>query len=430
VRILAAAACSVALLLVPLAAGATFGRTAEIPLVKQPVKVLIGDATQDGVQDVVLANATAPSMSILPGRGDGSFEKPLEHPEAAGARAFVFGDFNGDGADELAVATPTAIQIYAGVDGNLTRQHTYPVQGATSLTTGDFDGDGNLDLVATSATQAVVFVLHGVGDGTFDPPTQVAIGSPATATVVADFNNDSAPDIAAAGAGLSILYGNGDGTFAPYQAIPGPKGLRAIAAEDLDSDSFTDLVVTGGLNQVFVLMNDGQGGFPTATPYKVGGTPVGLALDDLDVDGTADIVTVNRGTNDISILLGNGDGTFHPATRVKVGRTPTALSVGDLNGEGRTDLVVANAKSKSITVLMNGIDAPQPIVCLVPRVARKTFAVAKGIVTSAHCAVAPIHRVYSNRVRRGRVIAQSPVPGVRAPEGTLVTLVVSRGPKR
>ena len=130
-RILAAAASSAALLLVPLASAATFGRTAEIPLPRQPVKLLIGDATQDGVQDVVLASATSPGMSILPGRGDGSFEKPLAHPEAVGARAFVFGDFNGDGADELAVATTNAIMIYAGVDGNLTRIHTYAVQGAS-----------------------------------------------------------------------------------------------------------------------------------------------------------------------------------------------------------------------------------------------------------------------------------------------------------
>jgi hypothetical protein len=310
------------------------------------------------------------------------------------------------------------------------RQQSYPVPAPTFLATADLDSDGNLDIVATSATRSSIFVLHGLGDNTFDPPVEIPIGAPASALVVADLNGDSVPDIAVAGPNLYELIGVGDGSFQPFRQIAGPTGLRAIAADDLDADGDMDLVAVGGPNRAYSLLNDGTGAFPQINSYTVGGTPVALALDDVNGDGNSDILTANRGTNDISILQGFGDGTFRSQTRVKVGHAPTGLAVGDLNSDGKSDVVVVNGKSKSLSVLLNGSDAPQPIVCLVPRVVHRTLAAARDVVVRAHCALSPIRRKYSNRVKRNRVIAQSPVPGLRVPEGTAVTLVVSRGPKR
>jgi hypothetical protein len=132
----------------------------------------------------------------------------------------------------------------------------------------------------------------------------------------------------------------------------------------------------------------------------------------------------------VSVLLGAGDGTFGPQTRVRVGRTPAALAVSDLNGDATSDLVVANRRSASVTVLLNGANAPQPVVCLVPRLVRKTLKAARGLISRAHCTVAPVRRKYSKRVKRGRVIAQTPAAGTHLPEGATVALVLSRGRKR
>jgi hypothetical protein len=431
VRVFAAAGASVALLLVPLASAAPFGRPAEIPLGTQPVGVAVGDGTQDGVQDLVTANASTPGMSLLAGRGDGSFEKPLGLAGAGGARALAFGDFDNDGGDDLAVAAGSAILVYIGAEGTLVRRQTYAAPEWRALVTADFDSDGNLDLAATSPARTGVVVLRGEGDGTFHPASEFPIGTSSSSLVVTDLNGDDAPDVVAAGTSMNILIGRGDGGFEASRGTGGPAaGLRAVASDDLDADGDNDLAAAGGLNSVFVTLNEGEGVFNLTSSYRVGGTPAGLALDDVDFDGSIDILTVNRGTNDVSILEGSGDGTFRPETRIRVGRAPAGLTAADLNGDGINDLVVANGKSKSVSVFLNGSDAPQPTVCLVPRVARRKLAVARGIVTRAHCTVAPIRRKYSKRVRRNRIIAQSPVPGVRAPEGAPVTLIVSRGPRR
>ena len=65
-------------------------------------------------------------------------------------------------------------------------------------------------------------------------------------------------------------------------------------------------------------------------------------------------------------------------------------------------------------------------VCVVPRLMRKRLAAARKSIRAAHCALGRVRRVASRKAR-GRVIAQSPRPGLRKPAGTKVNLVVSKG---
>jgi beta-lactam-binding protein with PASTA domain len=60
----------------------------------------------------------------------------------------------------------------------------------------------------------------------------------------------------------------------------------------------------------------------------------------------------------------------------------------------------------------------------VPRVIGLALGKAKAKIRKAHCRVGTIRRARSNRV--GRVIGQSPRPGVKKPQGFKVKLVVGR----
>ena len=429
-RSVGAAAVTAGLLFVPLASAATFGRPAEIPLVRAPVSVVITDATQDGGADVVVANSSGPVLTLMPGLRDGSFERPLEIGTGARPRSIALGDFDNDGGDEVAVAGGGEIALYVGVDASLVRQSVTTARSPSPLATADLDSDGNLDLIAGSADEALVSVFAGLGDGTFAAPRDYAIRSPATSLLAADLNGDDVADVAASGDGVSILFANDDGTLRQYQSGGGSAGARAIAAEDFDSDGLVDLAIAHGANLVTVIHNEDEERFVNAGSFPVGGTPVAIEVGDIDGDGASDIATVNRGTNDVSVLLGTSDGGFRPQFRLRVGRTPVAFALEDLDGEGTPDLVTANRGSKTITVLLTGADAPQPIVCLVPGVARRKLAVARRLVGAANCKVARVRRKYSNRVRRDRVIAVTPLPGTRLPRDSSVTLLVSRGPRK
>jgi beta-lactam-binding protein with PASTA domain len=62
--------------------------------------------------------------------------------------------------------------------------------------------------------------------------------------------------------------------------------------------------------------------------------------------------------------------------------------------------------------------------CTVPRVIGLTLGRAKTKIRRANCSVGRIRRAHSRRV--GRVIGQSPRPGVVKPRGFRVNLVVGR----
>jgi hypothetical protein len=429
VRFVAAAFCAAGLLVVPLASAATFGRPAEIPLVRTPGAVVDADATQDGIEDLVIANAAGPTLTVLPGKEDGSFDRPIDIGTGPAPGSLAVADFDNDGGEDLAVAGGGQIAIYIGDGGTLVLRTTLTAPSPSTVLATDLDLDGNYDLVAASSTRAVMTVFLGTDAGTFLPGQDFATNGPTRALFSADLNGDELPDVATAGAGVGVNLGNGDGTFGPPETVAGSPGATALAGGDFDGDGSVDLAEVLPPNGVYVIKNAGDGHFLSGSLYRVGGKPSAIGVTFVDSDSELDLVTANRVTNDLSILQGLGDGQFRPEERVKTGKAPVALAVEDLNGDGVNDVVTANRLSKSVTVLLNGADAPQPVVCLVPRVARRTLAVARRLVAAAHCKLASVRRKYSGRVKKGKVISATPVPGTRRPVDTPVTLLVSRGRK-
>jgi FG-GAP-like repeat len=65
----------------------------------------------DGVADIVLANDFSRDVSILIGNGDGTFRPQLRFAEYIGLSVAV-ADFNGDGAADLAMASPGEVTIF------------------------------------------------------------------------------------------------------------------------------------------------------------------------------------------------------------------------------------------------------------------------------------------------------------------------------
>ena len=71
---------------------------------KGPEYIVPGDFTGDNIPDLAVANRRDASISILQGRGDGTFVFPhFNYPAGANARAMVGADFNDDGLTDLAL---------------------------------------------------------------------------------------------------------------------------------------------------------------------------------------------------------------------------------------------------------------------------------------------------------------------------------------
>jgi hypothetical protein len=332
--------------------------------------VAVGDFNGDGHLDLAVVDLDvagfAGTLSVLLGKGDGTFQAPQSYDAGFGANPMAVGDFNGDGHPDLAVGNfgnyggTGSVSVWLGKgDGTFeTGQSSAAGTSPGSMVVGDFNGDGKLDVVTDQT------ILLGNGDGTFKSPLTFAPGG---SFAMGDFNRDGHPDLGVANSTsntVSILLGKGDGTFQAtphYAAGPGP---WFIVAGDFNSDGHPDLATADiSSNTVSILLGKGDGTFQDAKNYVVGMNPESLAVGDFNADGHPDLAVASTNDNAISVLLGNGDGTFQDAQNYTVSSsyTTTAVAVGDFNADGHLD-IAANDGRNVIILLGNGdgsFQAPQ-----------------------------------------------------------------------
>src|SRR6188508_3373256 len=95
----------------------------------------------------------------------------------------------------------------------------------------------------------------------FGPAVDYAAGSNPSATVVADLNGDTRPDIEVANyssGNVSVLLGNANGTFQAAQSSATGASPASLAVGDFNSDGKIDLV-TANANNLSVLIGNGDG---------------------------------------------------------------------------------------------------------------------------------------------------------------------------
>ena len=140
--------------------------------------VAVGDFNGDGKPDLAVANSNSNNVSVLLGKGDGTFQTAVNY--GAGARAFcvAISDLNGDGKHDLAVANANGVSVMLGKgDGTFQAAVNYNTGGdPRSVAVGDFNGDGKPDLAVGNNGSRNVSVLLGKGDGTFPGGRQLRCG--------------------------------------------------------------------------------------------------------------------------------------------------------------------------------------------------------------------------------------------------------------
>jgi hypothetical protein len=282
--------------------------------------------------DLAVANQTSNTLSVLAGKGDGTF--PTESDLQTGAApvsvaAALFNNTTGAPVN-LFVANhgDNTVTIFAGNNDGTFKALTTLLHtgiGPSSIATGDFNGDGNTDLAVTNESDNTVSIFLGNGDGTFQPRVDDAVGNGPVWVSAADLNGDGILDLAIANDGAPTDTNTGN----------------------------TVTVLLGNASTTNTAVGNGTFSPGTIRDFPAGNGPTSIAVGDFNVDGLQDLVVADSTDNAISLLLGLGGGVFGPNFELNVGTDPVSIVSADFNADGTPDVAVANEGSNTVSVILD-----------------------------------------------------------------------------
>ncbi|MFN0151613.1 MAG: FG-GAP-like repeat-containing protein [bacterium] len=396
-----------------------------------PTGMASGDWNEDGRTDLAVVNGNSATISIFLGNGigalgDGTFAAATTVASSAGGRDIETADFNGDGRADLAVANVTTdkVHVFLGGGAGTTGDGTFALastdsvgQDPRSIALGDFNEDGAADVATAKTLGSTTAVLLGgcapvldtsilafaSGGAVVPVGTQQFINWTRGAAVMAvnvELSRDGganwemlASNVTAFGyawtvtppateaarirvsdAAVPTRFDEIDADFAicaPFgaaAAIPVGAGPNDAAVGDFNEDGIPDLAVAcQSLGSVQILLGNGSRGVGNGTyappiDYAIEVAPANIIAGDWNDDGITDLAFTKPGTNTIEFLIGagaggvgNGSFTFDPICP-PVAPEPGALLARDFNEDGILDIAVGSANGgDGIIAILIGI---------------------------------------------------------------------------
>jgi hypothetical protein len=386
------------------------------PPVNSPVGsgavIALGDFTSDGKVDLLAKNGSDGIVRLFAGKGDGSFEttgRPV--PAGFGVSSLAVADFNKDGKLDVAAANnPGSTTVLSRVtillgkgDGTFTVASTpFPGANPNDLVVADFDKDGLPDLAVANDLQWAPpgtaqpssyggGYLRGRGDGTFDTVRKIFLSGPQVHVAAGDVNGDGAADVAFAGPNVmsasplpqATVYVaiNANSGFIPGVVANFPGNAGGLTARDVNNDRRADIQVLQNFPRsntgAYVVPGDAtvrfylSGPSPTdvnASSFSQGAivplpltNAAGLSAADFDRDGRPDFAvagqdarptpTANIPGGAVAVIPGRPFTAANFLPIFRTGPSPISQAIGELNGDARPDILSGHATG--VNALLN-----------------------------------------------------------------------------
>jgi hypothetical protein len=374
----------------------SFASVQKFPVGPSPIRIVTADFNNDQIPDLATLDSSGNSISILLGKGDGTFA-PAQHFDInIGGTDLAAADISHVGNIDLRIyhsgypdgATITNEDVAYVDEGRGDGTLKLPLKACFCMATtakpgpmvlGDLAGRGELDFVQAMYTpgpnnQITGGIRIAMGDeegGFYQQYTvdslassQNGTGTTITDPVIGDFNDDGHTDIAYVAVGLgaqptaqlSILVNQANAvisapSFAPqvFDTIQLP--VNRVTAADLNGDGKLDMILTysGCLDtcQGFtVYMNQGGGHFQRGPNVSIDSSmyanPRATVVADFNGDKRSDVAFLTRknagnavqATDVVVMFTQNADGSFAPSTEVALSQPGENIAA--------TNLVVAD----------------------------------------------------------------------------------------
>lgn len=264
----------------------------------------------------------------------------------------VAGDFDGDGFEDIVLATIIGVDLlssdrHGGFTNVTSARISYPRgRHVRAVSLADLDGDGDLDLLTAEAGAGPSRLYENDGAGNYTAVTTSGLASWDTwAIAVFDADLDQDLDVLHANWNGDRLYLNqGNLTFQDVTNTHFPPHTQSIEAlpGDLDGDGDQDLLISD-LTFSRIELNDGTGHFaqapPSFFPYSFL-TGAANLLEDVDGNGTVDWLA--EGYSHLFLQRPGGGGFVDARSNVPL-TSPNRYGVTfvDVDRDGDPDLLGA-----------------------------------------------------------------------------------------
>jgi hypothetical protein len=264
----------------------------------------LADLDADGDLDVVIGN-DAPDRKLVylnDGKGNFTIGSAYGRPEWPMRNSSV-ADLNGDRLPDIVVADRSGDARHAGANYVCLNRGrgvfdadciAFSHESATTITPGDFNHDGAIDLAVPHRDGGQSYVYLNDGHAGF--AKRIAFGPPDAAirmSAAADLDGNGTIDLVAIDErrGTFVYLNQKNAAFSDGFQLAGGKPVPyALVTGDLNLDGRSDVVVGHVEAPPVIYFNDGDGRWYTPRPFGDNkGTAYGFAIGDLDKDGQPDI---------------------------------------------------------------------------------------------------------------------------------------------
>ncbi len=254
------------------------------------------------------------SLETTDGKATGLAPRPrVFTPSAAAAKtaaaAYAFGDFDGDGREDVAMSDPDGSQMFIyfrQADGGFTTPKKFPtLSDVRGLAAADWDGDGRPDIFVVSPKEEVLGIATVGKDGRLSYPQPLAVkGRPLAIAAGALAGGKEISVIVLledkGARSIAILQRQRDGSTKTVRTIP-LDGLKtdphAVRLVDANQDGRLDLAVFTPLDAMRLFVQAADGGFADASAnaafhksYVDNLEASAVGTGDLDGDGKPELL--------------------------------------------------------------------------------------------------------------------------------------------
>lgn len=312
--------------------------------------------------------AEDPTFLFHPAQGRVAVVAP---PDTEGVRAidlfsaqydrFVTADIDNDGHEDLLLfgKQTTGIGIHLGGNRRISTpwKTIVPEMSVSDIVTTDLNGDGIIDLFVTDWVSNRIVLYIGIGRGVFSEQISEPLPGEPDRMAYAGDPTRKASQLAVTlpeRKEIHLFSVNTLGEISPEtQLSPVLKPLE-IRFADVNSDGLQDIMTAGRKECVLFLAESSGTGFHRI-PYGVEGELVDWELDDIDLNGTLDLLIATNNPSKL-ILIANrlaGRPAISWPDRYVTATSPRGIAIGDFNHDNRTDVAVVSPVSGTCSFFLN-----------------------------------------------------------------------------